>query len=127
VAAAEPAAGTISTPLMLAIGDALGSNLVSQEWRTAAACRGQDPEWWHPVRDASVEPHRRICRSCPVKVKCLEYALAGGAKGDGGIWAGSSARDRRRARRRGLDARRLSPRSKTATIRERAAAAPAPR
>jgi WhiB family redox-sensing transcriptional regulator len=106
VAAAAPAA-LVSTPLLLAIGNALGSNLVGQEWRTAAACRGQDPEWWHPVRGASVEPHRRICRSCPVKVPCLEYALGGGAKGDGGIWAGSSARDRRRARRRGWDARRL--------------------
>jgi hypothetical protein len=100
-------AAGISTPLLLAIGDAVGFNLAEQRWRTAAACRGQDPEWWHPVRGASVEPHRRICRGCPVKVACLEYALAGGASGDGGIWAGSSAGDRRRVRRRGWDARRL--------------------
>jgi hypothetical protein len=49
-------AAGVSTPLLLAIGDALGSNLAGQEWRTDAACRGQDPAWWHPAPRWSVAP-----------------------------------------------------------------------
>ena len=77
------------------------------EWRSRAACRGSDPAWWHPQRGTSLEPHRAICRGCEVRLECLTYALAGGATQDGGIWAGSSARQRRVAKRRGWDAARL--------------------
>jgi hypothetical protein len=101
--------GALQTPLLLLVGDLLGSNLKDQQWRTEAACRGQNPAWRHPARGASIEPQKAVCRGRPVTVECLEYALTGpaGVNHDSGIWGGTSARDRRRARRRGWDARRL--------------------
>jgi WhiB family redox-sensing transcriptional regulator len=49
-----------------------------------------------------VEVARRICATCPVKLPCLEYALASGI--DHGVWGGASERERRRiARRRRLE------------------------
>jgi WhiB family redox-sensing transcriptional regulator len=91
---------------MLAIGNAIGSNLAAQRWRTRAACSGQDPEWWHPVRGVSGERQKAICASCPVREPCLEYALKY-AESNFGIWAGTSGRDRRRARNRGWSAAEL--------------------
>ena len=39
-----------------------------------------------------------ICRDCPVKTACLEYALANHI--DHGVWGGTSERERRRIARR---------------------------
>ena len=45
-----------------------------------------------------------MCRSCEVRVECLEYALSHAEKF--GIWGGLSERERRRVRRqRALDRR----------------------
>ena len=105
VATTAPTADTDVLLVDLAIG--LGYNFAARQWRSRAACRGSDPAWWHPQRGTSLEPHRAICRGCEVRLECLTYALAGGATQDGGIWAGSSARQRRVAKRRGWDAARL--------------------
>jgi hypothetical protein len=47
-----------------------------------------------------------LCTTCPVRLPCLEHGL-GQRKDDGGIWGGTSARQRRHARQRGLDAAEL--------------------
>src|SRR5262245_61328679 len=102
--------GALQTPLLLAIAAVLDADLEgAQSWRTLAAYRGQDPAWWHPARGESIEPQKAVCARCEVRLECLEYALTGpaGVNQDSGIWGMSSARDRRRARRRGWDARRL--------------------
>ena len=37
---------------------------------------------------------QKICADCPVKLACLEYALAN--RVDHGVWGGTSERERRR-------------------------------
>jgi hypothetical protein len=97
----------VSTPLLLRIGEVIDADLTGQEWRERARCRGMSPSFWHPPRGESLAPQRAICARCPVRSECLTFALDGGAHDSGGVWAGSSARDRRKARRYGWDARRL--------------------
>jgi WhiB family redox-sensing transcriptional regulator len=105
--AAAATAGTLDTPSLLNIAELFDfEDFASQEWRRHAACRGQDPSFWHPRRGVSIEPQKAICRGCPVRVDCLTYALDH-AGANFGIWGGSTGRNRRRARRRGWDARQL--------------------
>ena len=66
-------------------------------WQDRAACLGMDPDLFFPERGASTREAKSICRSCPVRVDCLEFALANGEKF--GIWGGMSERERRRIRR----------------------------
>lgn len=67
-------------------------------WMDDGACRGQDPDIWHPIRGQDVRPLKATCAACPVREPCLDYALAEGIKV--GIWGGMSERERRRLRRR---------------------------
>lgn len=74
-------------------------------WRAAAACRGVDPDLFHPVRNAS-EPLRpvelaakRVCAGCPVRSDCLDFALVTGQ--EVGVWGGLAEPERRALRPRG--------------------------
>lgn len=65
-------------------------------WRDDAACKGMDPELFHPYRGA-VRQHRRavaVCAECPVRAECLEFAVAN--RLTEGIWGGLGGRERRR-------------------------------
>lgn len=79
-----------------------------QTWRAQANCLGVDPDLFFPERGASTREAKEVCRACPVREACLEYALAEGEKF--GIWGGLSERERRRIRRQ----RRLAARAKEA-------------
>jgi WhiB family transcriptional regulator, redox-sensing transcriptional regulator len=68
-----------------------------QRWQERANCLGVDPDLFFPERGASTREAKAVCRSCEVRVDCLEYALAHGEKF--GIWGGLSERERRRVRR----------------------------
>lgn len=52
------------------------------DWRASAACRSADPEIFFPtadggpVYDAQVAVAKAICAGCPVRVQCLDEALA---------------------------------------------------
>lgn len=70
-------------------------------WRQRAACRGLDPELFHPGPGESPAPARAVCASCPVRSECGEWALFNQHHG---IWGGLTERERRRIRR----TRRLS-------------------
>lgn len=72
-------------------------------WRHLAACRGLDPELFHPGPGESPAAARAVCCSCPVRAECAEWALFGRVEHHG-IWGGLTELDRRRIRR----ARRLS-------------------
>ena len=63
-------------------------------WQDDAACLGLDPEVFFrtDTRDA-----KEACRSCAVRLDCLEHALANGERF--GVWGGLSERERRRVRR----------------------------
>jgi len=63
-------------------------------WRQRAACRGVDPDVFYPVSDEEAEEAKSICRVCPVREACLEYALANRERD--GVWGGATERERRR-------------------------------
>lgn len=63
-------------------------------WRQRAACRGVDPDVFYPVSDEEAEEAKAICRVCPVRESCLEYALANRERD--GVWGGATERERRR-------------------------------
>jgi WhiB family redox-sensing transcriptional regulator len=73
------------------------------DWRDDAACRDADPELFFPDGDirsarAQVKAAKLICRSCPVSVTCLSWALASGQ--EVGIWGGLTEDERHMLRRR---------------------------
>jgi WhiB family redox-sensing transcriptional regulator len=64
-----------------------------REWRHQAACKGMDPALffpapgdWHAVKQA-----KAVCAGCPVSTHCL----AEGRTEHTGVWAGTSATQRR--------------------------------
>lgn len=67
-----------------------------EEWQLHGNCVGVDPELFFPGRGESSKEAKAVCQDCPVKVDCLEYALANAEKF--GVWGGASERERRRMR-----------------------------
>jgi WhiB family redox-sensing transcriptional regulator len=53
-----------------------------------------DPAVFFPSDSTGVQAAQRICFDCPVRVPCLEQALADGMSH--GVWGGTSERERRR-------------------------------
>ncbi len=76
------------------------------EWVHRARCKDEDPELFFPVGTtgpaaAQIDAAKAVCMECPVRIECLEWALATGQ--DAGVWGGLSEDERRalrRARRR---------------------------
>jgi len=69
------------------------------EWQHDAACRGQGPEAFFIERGGDLKPGRQLCRRCPVRIECFEFALA-----HDDVWGGTSHLQRHAARRRGIGA-----------------------
>jgi WhiB family redox-sensing transcriptional regulator len=63
-------------------------------WRQHAACRGIDPDVFHPVSEEDAEEAKAICALCPVRQPCLEHALVNRERE--GVWGGLTDRERRR-------------------------------
>jgi WhiB family redox-sensing transcriptional regulator len=61
-----------------------------------ASCFGRDPEIWFPLAGQQGEAVA-ICRTCPLREPCLEYALAYDVHG---VWAGTTRPEREAMRRR---------------------------
>jgi WhiB family redox-sensing transcriptional regulator len=73
-------------------------------WVTEALCAQADPDAWFPKRGDTPTAAfaERICAACPVRVQCLDYALAGADTWEGhswGIWGGTTPRERQMIRR----------------------------
>lgn len=67
-------------------------------WMARAACRGQPIELFFPGRGADVRPALELCRQCPVRSECAEYALGSYSEAGvavSGVWGGTSERRRR--------------------------------
>lgn len=82
----------------------------SGDWRDAALCRHEDPELFFPVgtgpeAQEQTREAQAVCRRCPVREPCLEWALESGQTS--GIWGGCSERDLGLLRRRTLRQRRV--------------------
>ncbi len=74
------------------------------DWRGDAACRGLDPDLFFPVGTAGpalgqINRAKRVCAGCPVRARCLDWALVTGQ--DAGVWGGTSEDERRALRRAG--------------------------
>jgi WhiB family redox-sensing transcriptional regulator len=63
------------------------------DWRTRAACLAVDPGLFFPERGVSARKGKSVCRGCPVRVDCLQFALENGMRF--GIYGGLSERERR--------------------------------
>jgi WhiB family redox-sensing transcriptional regulator len=68
------------------------------DWRTYAACATTDPETFFPVGnqhqiDAQTADAKRVCGGCPVRERCLNWALDTGQTT--GVWGGMSENERR--------------------------------
>lgn len=80
---------------------------VDWSWQEEAACRAMDPELFFPTRGAPTREAKEVCFACPVRLECLDAALAGRERF--GIWGGLSERERRRLRRRIAGQRQSDP------------------
>jgi WhiB family transcriptional regulator, redox-sensing transcriptional regulator len=74
-------------------------------WAELALCAQADPDAWFPAKGqhASAKTATRICRACPVRVQCLDYALSGADTLGGiatGIWGGTTPHERDQLRQR---------------------------
>lgn len=81
--------------LIFAIEDHLKINA----WMDDAACADKDPNLFFPERGTHgslIRQAKAICRTCPVKADCLDYALR--HREYHGIWGGTTNRERRRLR-----------------------------
>lgn len=71
------------------------------DWRDHALCRDEDPELFFPVGTsgpslAQIERARAVCLACPVRDRCLHWALTTGQ--DAGVWGGLDSEERRALR-----------------------------
>lgn len=75
----------------------------SDDWRLEARCIGIDPEVFYPEQGDQAWEVKRLCQGCPVRIKCLEWAIEVGD--EWGIWGGVGPKDRiriTRARKRNV-------------------------
>lgn len=71
--------------------------------RSFALCREFDPDTWFPTGDSGpalmqAEEAKAVCRQCPIRDACLDYALRMGI--DFGVWGGFTETERRAIIRR---------------------------
>ena len=83
---------------------------MTENWRTRAACRGYDPEWWFTTGERGRAARQRaqtICRGCPVRAECAAWALRYGI--EYGVFGGMTAKERNTQLRRAGVRRRVQP------------------
>lgn len=73
----------------------------AEQWRDQAACRRCDPDLFFPIGETGsaclqIEAAKSVCRTCPVRRACLEYALE--TNQDAGVWGAADEGERRRMR-----------------------------
>lgn len=69
-------------------------NTVDTKWMADGNCASRPPSLFFPSDGVGVESAKRVCESCPVQSRCLEYAIEN--RIDHGVWGGTSERQRRR-------------------------------
>ncbi|MEW2075936.1 WhiB family transcriptional regulator [Streptomyces sp. NPDC012403] len=72
-------------------------------WRARAACRTEDPDLFFPIGTSGpalmqTEQAKAVCRRCPVREQCLQWALDTGQSI--GVWGGTSETERHALKRR---------------------------
>lgn len=67
-----------------------------EEWQEGGACLSTDPDLFFEKKGEEVA--KEICESCPVRIKCLAYALSHEKKSDQrwGVFGGLDGPERRK-------------------------------
>ena len=73
-------------------------DLEERPWAAFGSCRGADPDPFFPGAEGEPDEGLKICRGCPVRQECLDWALE--TRIYYGIWGGMTERERRRLLRR---------------------------
>jgi WhiB family redox-sensing transcriptional regulator len=60
-------------------------------WQDDALCAQIGGWLWFPEKGESTRDPKAVCRECPVRTECLEYALVNGEYH--GIWGALSAQE----------------------------------
>ena len=90
----------------------MSSVLDGTSWMLEGLCAQVGGDSWFPEKGGSTQEAKRICMSCPVRIECLEDALARNERF--GIAGGKSERERRKIaqdRARELEQTQQSPTS----------------
>jgi WhiB family redox-sensing transcriptional regulator len=82
-----------------------------QPWADDAACVDRDPRLFFPERGEDTRAAKAVCRDCPARNECLEYALE--HRIIFGIWGGLSEAERRRIRTQRAKAARMEREART--------------
>lgn len=72
-------------------------------WMQQAACAEVDPDPFFPDKAGSNKDAKKICQSCDVRAKCLEYAIE--SRERFGVWGGLNTWERNKV----IKARGLKP------------------
>ena len=83
----------------------------SKHWSDQALCKDKTDQMFPKEhKDLSyISEARRMCRQCPVRKDCLEYALSFPASDQHGVWAGLTPRQLdSEAKRRGVRVERFT-------------------
>jgi WhiB family redox-sensing transcriptional regulator len=107
IAAVPPARGSRdrsdgpSRPIAIVSGEFAVAVVRSPEWLGDAACRHEDPDLFFPQgmtgpARSQVEQARQVCRPCPVRTRCLAFALVHSL--GFGVWGATTPEERRAIR-----------------------------
>jgi WhiB family redox-sensing transcriptional regulator len=77
--------------LVMAIAADLAGD--APKWQEDARCAQSDPEAWFPEKGGSDAAAKKICKGCPVKDECLDWALTHDEQH--GVWGGLSGPERK--------------------------------
>lgn len=65
----------------------------TEPWVKDAACARVGGDVWFPAKGEPTADAKAICRDCPVRLACLQYAIDNHQRF--GVWGGLSERERR--------------------------------
>lgn len=74
-------------------------------WQQLALCAETDPDAFFPEEGGSQRIPKNICKDCPVRVRCLEYAIRNNETH--GVWGGLSPSERQKLRLQQFGSKRL--------------------
>lgn len=87
----------------------------SLEWQRDGLCNQTDPEAFFPEYERDGKAAKAVCKECPVKQKCFDYAVSN--QETFGIWGGVDFTIRRTEKERLDDYRQQSEGVSTLTFR----------
>jgi WhiB family redox-sensing transcriptional regulator len=64
-----------------------------------ALCKWHDPSLWFPAPGGSMDRAKAVCRACPARTRCLDWAVHVGERA--GVWGGTTPDERAHLRRVG--------------------------